>query len=170
LYYTTSINYSEGLIEVIQVSIFPTTYLEYLCIVHPSEQQNNQSGFLFFLPCIFLLKSKAVCFHYRKDGLCLAPNDLPGAFYRAHGKDHSLPCAYDTPHGYNKRTVQTSLSCVIPRVHGKDTSLPCVGPARTAKRPGHVRRLWHGGRLGRTLTVVSLCRAPYMKRTSQIYL
>jgi hypothetical protein len=28
--------------------------------------------------------------HYRKDGLCSAPKDLPGAFYRAHGKCHSL--------------------------------------------------------------------------------
>jgi hypothetical protein len=48
--------------------------------------------------------------------------------------------------------------------------VPCIGPAHTAKRPGHMRRLWHGGRLGRTLTVVSLCPAPHMKRTAQIYL
>jgi hypothetical protein len=26
-----------------------------------------------------------------KDGLCRAPNDLPGAFYRVHGKGLSLP-------------------------------------------------------------------------------
>jgi hypothetical protein len=58
--------------------------------------------------------------HYRKDGLCLAQNDLPGAFDRAHGKGHSLPCAYDTPHGSDKRTVQTSLPCVVSRAHDKD--------------------------------------------------
>jgi hypothetical protein len=110
------------------------------------------------------------CIHYRKDGLCRASNDLPGAFYRAHGKDLSLPCAYDKTHGSDKRTVQTSLPCVVSRAHGKDISLPCIGPERTAKRPGHVRRPWHGGWLGRTLTVVSLSHAPYMKRTTQIFL
>jgi hypothetical protein len=59
--------------------------------------------------------------HYRKDGLCRAPNDLLGAFYRAHGKGLSLPCAYDTTHGSDKRTVQTSLPCVVSRAQ-------CVGP------------------------------------------
>jgi hypothetical protein len=95
---------------------------------------------------------------------------LPGAFYRAHGKGHSLPCANDTLHGSDKRTVQTFLPCVVTRAPGKDISLPCVGPERTAKSPGHVRHPWHDGRRGRTLTVVSLCRAPYMKRATQIYL
>jgi hypothetical protein len=66
--------------------------------------------------------------HYRKDGLCRAPNDLPGAFYRAHGKGLSLLCAYDTTHDSDKRTVQTSLSCVVSRAHDKEISLPCVGP------------------------------------------
>jgi hypothetical protein len=32
----------------------------------------------------------AIVIHYRKDGLCRAPNALPGAFYLAHGKGHSL--------------------------------------------------------------------------------
>jgi hypothetical protein len=41
-------------------------------------------------------------------------NDLPDVFYRAHGKGHSLPCAYTTPHGSDKRTVQISLPCVAP--------------------------------------------------------
>jgi hypothetical protein len=97
--------------------------------------------------------------HYRKDALCRAPNALPGAFYRAHGKGHylpcaydtphgsdkrtvqiSLPCAYDTPHGSDKRTVQISLPCVDPQAHGKEWPLPCVGQGRTSKRPRHVRR------------------------------
>jgi hypothetical protein len=43
--------------------------------------------------------------HYRKDGLCRAPKDLPGAFYRAHDKGYSFPCAYATPHDSDKRTV-----------------------------------------------------------------
>jgi hypothetical protein len=66
--------------------------------------------------------------HYRKDCLCRAPNDLPGAFYRAHGKGLSLPCAYDPTHGSDKRTVQNFLPCVVSRAHGKEISLPCVGP------------------------------------------
>jgi hypothetical protein len=114
--------------------------------------------------------SWAGCHNYRKDGLCRVPNALPGTFYRAHDKGHSLPWAYDTPHGSDKRTVQISLSCVVPQAHGKERPLPCVGQERTAKRRRHVRHPWHGGRLGRTLTVVSLCRAPHMKRTAQMYL
>jgi hypothetical protein len=83
---------------------------------------------------------RVVLTHYRKDGLCRAPNALPGAFYRAHGKGHSLPCAYDTPHGSDKHTVQISLSCVVPQAHDKEQPLPCVGQERTAKRPRHVHR------------------------------
>jgi hypothetical protein len=66
--------------------------------------------------------------HYRKDGLCRAPKDLPGAFHRAHGKGHSLPCAHATPHGSDKRTVQISLPCVATKAHGKEQPVPCVGP------------------------------------------
>jgi hypothetical protein len=73
-------------------------------------------------------EAKAGGEHYRKDGLCRAPNDLPGAFYRTHGKGHSLPCAYVTPHGSDKHTVQISLSCVAPQAHGKERPVPCVGP------------------------------------------
>jgi hypothetical protein len=40
----------------------------------------------------------------------------------------ALPCAYDTTHGSDKRTVQTSLPCIVSRAHGKEISLPCVGP------------------------------------------
>jgi hypothetical protein len=58
--------------------------------------------------------------HYWKDDLCRAPNDLPGAFYQAHGKGHSLSCTYNTPHGSDKRTVQISLLCVAPQAHGKE--------------------------------------------------
>jgi hypothetical protein len=62
------------------------------------------------------------------------------AFYRTHGKGPSLPCAYDTPHGSDKHTVQISLPCVVPQAHGKERPLPCVGQERTTKRLRHVRR------------------------------
>jgi hypothetical protein len=78
--------------------------------------------------------------HYRKDALCHAPNALPDAFYRAHGKGHSLPCACDMPHGSEKRTVQISLPCVDPQAHGKEWPLPCVRQGRMSKKPRHVRR------------------------------
>jgi hypothetical protein len=64
--------------------------------------------------------------HYRKDGLCRAPKDLLGAFHRAHGKGHSLPCAHATPHSSDKRTVQISLPCVDPKAHGKEQPVSCV--------------------------------------------
>jgi hypothetical protein len=125
----------------------------FIYLIHPNYPQAGPTHFLtphFTLPTGPLLRSHPFLSslslsqnhtsHYRKDGLCRAPNDLPDAFYRAHGKGHSLPCAYDTPHGSDKRTVQISLPCVVPQAHGKERPLPCVGSARTAKRPRHVRR------------------------------
>jgi hypothetical protein len=77
---------------------------------------------------IFQVLSSIKYAHYRKDGLCRAPKDLPCAFHRAHGKGHSLPCAHATLHGSDKRTVQISLPCVATKAHGKEQPVPCVGP------------------------------------------
>jgi hypothetical protein len=86
--------------------------------------------------------------HYRKDALCRAPNDLSGAFCRAHGKGHSLPCAYATPHGSDKCTVQISLSCVAPQARTAKSGMCCVSDHSARQRgPGTcaARDTAHGG-------------------------